>query len=86
LSDDEGGWRFHGDPEALEPDAGDWQVRVIQPYRAVKTYRCPGCDHEIFPRTLHVVVWPQDQPELRRHWHRACWERAPHDRPGPAIQ
>jgi hypothetical protein len=38
-------------------------------------YRCPGCNQEIFPRTLHLVVWPEGEPEQRRHWHKACWER-----------
>lgn len=73
---DEGsGRRFRGEPPALEWVADGWHLRVVQPYRALKTYRCPGCDQEIFPRTLHLVAWPQDSPEQRRHWHRACWER-----------
>jgi hypothetical protein len=38
-------------------------------------YRCPGCDQEIFPRTLHLVVWPEGEPAQRRHWHKSCWER-----------
>jgi hypothetical protein len=59
----------------LDPVADGWHLRVMQPYQAAKTYRCPGCDQEIFPRTLHVVVWPEGSPELRRHWHRACWQR-----------
>ena len=21
----------------------------------------------------HVVVWPNGDPDLRRHWHRHCW-------------
>jgi len=73
---DEGsGWRFRGEPRALEGVADGWHLRVVQPYRALKTYRCPGCDQEIFPRTLHLVVWPEGSPEQRRHWHRACWNR-----------
>jgi hypothetical protein len=68
-------WRFRGAPLALESVAGDWHLRVVQPYRATKLYRCPGCDQEIFPRTLHLVVWPEGNPEQRRHWHRSCWER-----------
>lgn len=57
------------------PVADAWDLRVVQPYQALKTYRCPGCDQEIFPRTLHLVVWPHGSPERRRHWHRACWDR-----------
>jgi len=68
-------WTFRGDPRALEAVADGWHLRVVQPYRALKTYRCPGCDQEIFPRTMHLVVWPEGSPEQRRHWHRACWDR-----------
>jgi hypothetical protein len=73
--DDETVWRLRGDPPAPESVAGGWHLRVVQPYRALKTYRCPGCDQEIFPRTLHLVVWPEGSAEQRRHWHRACWNR-----------
>jgi hypothetical protein len=58
-----------------QPVADGWHLRVVQPYQAVKVYRCPGCDQEIFPRTTHVVVWPEGAPEQRRHWHRPCWQR-----------
>ena len=68
------------------PD-GPVEVRHIHPYQALKTYRCPGCDHEIRPGTPHLVVWPADETGSvadRRHWHRACWEararRRPHRR------
>jgi hypothetical protein len=52
-----------------------WTVRFIPGIAAVKTYRCPGCDHEIMAGTAHVVVWPAEHggPEERRHWHSACW-------------
>ena len=30
----------------------------MQPYQAVKAYRCPGCDHEIPPGLGHEVVVP----------------------------
>ena len=66
---------FSGSPPALEWVADGWHVRVVQPYRATKVYRCPGCDQEIWPRTLHVVAWPEGDPERRRHWHRPCFER-----------
>ena len=42
------------------PDGYDYQVRQIAGARAVKTYRCPGCDHEIRSGTAHVVVWRVD--------------------------
>ncbi|MCT7662135.1 hypothetical protein [Mycobacterium deserti] len=59
------------------PDGHDYEVRPITAGRAVKTYRCPGCDHEIRPNTAHLVVWPADAGESaaddRRHWHTPCW-------------
>ena len=53
---------------ASTPD-GPVEVRHMQPYQAVKAYRCPGCDHEIPPGLGHEVVVPSDAPEDRRHWH-----------------
>jgi len=64
--------RFPG--EDADPDGVE--VRRVQPYQATKTYRCPGCDHEIAPGTGHVVVVPRAAVDERRHWHRACWDRA----------
>ncbi|GAB2818570.1 hypothetical protein GCM10027200_17530 [Lentzea nigeriaca] len=58
------------------PD-GDWLVRAISGAQAQKTYRCPGCDHEIRPGTPHVVAWPAEETgsvEERRHWHQGCWD------------
>ncbi|MFQ5558419.1 MAG: hypothetical protein ACE5GB_13060 [Acidimicrobiales bacterium] len=58
------------DPESLD----EVQVRFLQPYQAVKTYICPNCNREIPPRTGHYVVVPVDAVDLRRHWHRGCWD------------
>jgi hypothetical protein len=59
------------------PDGYDYDVKAVAAARALKTYRCPGCDHEIKPSTAHVVVWPADTGgaavEDRRHWHTSCW-------------
>ena len=61
----------------LGADGRDYDVRAVAASRAVKTYRCPGCDHEIKPSVAHVVVWPADLGEAavddRRHWHTSCW-------------
>jgi hypothetical protein len=57
-----------------EDDSVD--VRHVQPYEAVKPYRCPGCDHEIRVGEGHEVVVPRDRPVDRRHWHSGCWHRA----------
>jgi len=63
-------------------DADDGvDVRRVQPYEATKTYRCPGCDHEIRPGEGHVVVVPRASPADRRHWHRSCWDRSLRTRP-----
>jgi hypothetical protein len=56
------------------------QVRHVQPYEAVKAYRCPGCDHTIEPGLGHEVVVPVDAPDLRRHFHSGCWRRIERER------
>ncbi|MGH8994180.1 MAG: hypothetical protein ACRDYV_06960 [Acidimicrobiia bacterium] len=63
-------------PGVPAPEPGEVDVRHVQPYEALKTYRCPGCDHEIPPGTGHKVVVPRADPDLRRHWHNGCWGRA----------
>ncbi|ORB20611.1 hypothetical protein BST36_18430 [Mycolicibacterium moriokaense] len=61
----------------LGPDGYDYEVHPVAAARATKTYRCPGCDHEIRPGTAHLVVWPagrgEQASEDRRHWHTPCW-------------
>ncbi|HLT09196.1 MAG TPA: hypothetical protein VK028_00125 [Micromonosporaceae bacterium] len=55
---------------------GAWLVRYITADGATKSYRCPGCEHEIPPGMAHVVSWPADERGDvgdRRHWHRGCW-------------
>ena len=51
------------------------EVRRVQPYEALKAYVCPGCNRDIPPRTGHIVAVPVEAPDLRRHWHRGCWDR-----------
>lgn len=74
--------RRDDEPRPLRTDAipvvesgpdGDWFVRVVTGEAAAKTYRCPGCDHEIGPGVPHVVAWRAGEEDLRRHWHRPCW-------------
>ena len=64
-----------GTPDAVE-------VRRVQPYQAVKRYRCPGCHGDIEPGTGHYVVVPLGEPHDRRHWHLGCWEFRNRRRPG----
>lgn len=61
---------------------GDHDVRFVQPFEATKSYVCPGCNQELLPGTGHVVAVPVDAPDLRRHWHRPCWEHRERRRPG----
>jgi hypothetical protein len=65
------------------PDGHDYAVVAIPGARAVKTYRCPGCDQEIRPGTPHVAVWPFHDSDGadRRHWHTNCWAKRGHRRP-----
>lgn len=58
------------------------EVRRVQPYQATKEYVCPGCNQEIGIGVGHVVVVPLDTPDLRRHWHHACWANRDRRRPG----
>lgn len=61
------------------------EVRFVQPYQAIKRYLCPGCLQDIEPGLGHYVVVPRAEPDLRRHWHRACWEHRARRRPGRLI-
>jgi hypothetical protein len=54
-------------------DTDETEVRFIQPYDAVKEYLCPGCNQIIPPGMGHMVAIPPEDPDLRRHWHRGCW-------------
>ena len=58
------------DPEAY----GEVDVRFPQPYQATKTYLCPNCNRDIPPGTGHYEIVPVEAPDLRRHWHRGCWD------------
>jgi hypothetical protein len=77
-----------GAPETVESHDGEpWVVRSIRGSSSTKTYRCPGCDHEIPPATPHVVAWPAEPvagtgADQRRHWHTACWRARSSRRPG----
>jgi len=51
------------------------RTRRVQPYEARKTYVCPGCNRDIPAGTGHLVVVPDEAPDLRRHWHHGCWQR-----------
>ena len=69
-------------PDELdETTLGPLQIRRVQPYEARKDYTCPGCGRTIASGTGHYVVVPEVAPDLRRHWHRGCWDNlAAHER------
>ena len=54
---------------------GEVETRRIQPYQALKSYICPGCEQEIPAGMGHTVAVPTEAPDLRRHWHHASWQR-----------
>jgi len=51
----------------------DAETSFVQPYQATKTYLCPGCNRDISPGVGHIVAVPHEAVDLRRHWHRGCW-------------
>jgi hypothetical protein len=60
-----------GADEELRLDG--YVVRPVGAWRAEKDYVCPGCGNTVPEGEAHVVVWPEDDSDLRRHWHRHCW-------------
>jgi hypothetical protein len=63
-------------------DDDEVEVRRVQPYEAAKRYVCPGCRGDIPVGLGHYVVVPHRAPDLRRHWHLACWQFRHRRRPG----
>ncbi len=64
-----------------EHDEGLYRVRRITGSSSSKPYRCPGCDQLIPTATPHVVAWPHDDIDSRRHWHTPCWNKRDKRRP-----
>ena len=58
------------------PELPGHRVSRVPAFRASKTYVCPECGNTIMPGTGHVVAWPEDVVDLRRHWHLHCWRLA----------
>ena len=68
--------------ESTEEHAdGFYKVRRITGSSSTKPYRCPGCDQLIPTATPHVVAWPEDDIESRRHWHTPGWAKKAHRAP-----
>ncbi len=62
-----------GPPVDEELELEGYEVSEVPPSRAEKDYVCPDCGNTIPAGEGHVVVFPDGDPELRRHWHRHCW-------------
>jgi hypothetical protein len=58
------------------PQLAGYTVRRVPGFRARGPYLCPACERELAPGQGHVVAWPDEQAELRRHWHLHCWRLA----------
>jgi hypothetical protein len=50
-------------------------VRKVTGALTTKRYDCPLCNQAIEIGTPHVVVIPNESPDLRRHFHTPCWNR-----------
>lgn len=50
-----------------------YEVRRVEGDSATKDYVCPDCGNTVSAGEGHVVVWPEDDSDLRRHWHKHCW-------------
>lgn len=64
-----------GRPGGVDADLAvdGYEVKRIDGGRALKDYICPECGNIVPAGEGHVVVWPDDDPDLRRHWHHHCW-------------
>ena len=58
------------------PPLDGYVVRRVPAVSADKAYRCPDCANPIAAGVGHVVAWPDDHPQERRHWHLHCWRVA----------
>ena len=70
-----------GESGPVDGGFGAVDLRRVQPFEATKAYVCPGCHHRIAIGTGHYVAVPADAPDLRRHWHKPCWDRRQSQRP-----
>jgi len=57
------------------PDTHVAGYTVRQVSQGQKEYLCPGCNQTISAGVAHLVVWQDEEPDLRRHWHTPCWRR-----------
>lgn len=58
------------------PQLPGYEAHATPGIKAHKEYVCPSCGNVIPAGQGHVVAWPVDAADLRRHWHRHCWRMA----------
>ncbi len=62
-----------------------WSFRQVRGNATGRSYRCPGCQHEVSAAVPHTVAWPAEAMggvDNRRHWHIPCWQARDRRRPG----
>ena len=62
-----------------------WSSRPVRGNASGRSYRCPGCQHEVSAAVPHTVAWPAEAMsgvDNRRHWHTPCWLARERRRPG----
>lgn len=58
------------------PAPPGWQAKQYKGAGAGGDYVCPRCSRGVTRATDHVLAWPDDDTERRRHWHSVCWASA----------
>lgn len=48
---------------------------VCRSLRAHKAYRCPHCNGIIKVGEAHLVAYPSERLDDRRHYHAGCWAK-----------
>jgi hypothetical protein len=62
-------------PAGLAPAWAQAEGVTVRQVTGERAYRCPGCQQVIRPGITHLVVVPDGEADLRRHWHEPCWRR-----------
>lgn len=66
--------RLYGAADVADDlELAGYEVRRVPAERASKDYICPSCGNTVGEGEGHVVVWPVEDSDLRRHWHTHCW-------------
>jgi hypothetical protein len=63
-------------PDPSLPLLPGYEVQRVPGFQATKRYVCPDCGNDIPAGQGHVVAWPAELVDDRRHWHLHCWRLA----------